>query len=101
MRVMVFFDLPTLTAENRRAYRAFHKFLIKNGFTMVQESVYSKLALNTTFSSAIMANVRRNRPPDGLVQMMVITEKQYNKMEYLVGESTGNILDSDERLVIL
>ena len=101
IRVIVFFDLPTITGENKRNYRAFHKFLTKNGFVMVQESVYSKLALNTTVSSAIIDNIRRNVPPEGLVQMMVVTEKQYNRMEYLVGEASNRLLDSDERLVIL
>ena len=46
MRVIVFFDLPTLTSENRREYTKFRKFLIKNGFLMMQESVYTKMALN-------------------------------------------------------
>ena len=48
MRIMVFFDLPTLTAGNRREYAKFRKYLIKNGFIMLQESVYCKLALNAT-----------------------------------------------------
>lgn len=101
MRVIVFFDLPVLTAENRRDYRAFRKFLIKNGFIMMQESVYSKLALNTTIVNGIMEKVRKNRPPEGLVQMMAITEKQYGKMEFIVGEKKSYVLQSDERLVII
>ena len=48
MRVLVFFDLPVITSENRRAYSKFRKFLLKNGFMMLQESVYCKLALNGT-----------------------------------------------------
>ena len=43
MRIMVFFDLPTITLEDRRNYTKFIKCLIKNGFIMLQESVYSKL----------------------------------------------------------
>ena len=46
MRVMVLFDLPTITEKNRAEYRKFHKFLIQEGFIMMQESVYTKLALN-------------------------------------------------------
>lgn len=101
MRVIVFFDLPVATAENRRNYARFRKYLIKTGFVMVQESVYSKLALNTTIASAVMNNVRKNKPPEGLVQMLSITEKQYSRMEYLVGESNGDVIESDERLIIL
>ena len=48
MRVIVFFDLPTETTEDKKNYRKFRKFLIKGGFLMLQESVYAKLALNYT-----------------------------------------------------
>ena len=43
MRVMVFFDLPTVTSANRRDYAQFRKYLVKSGFIMLQESVYCKL----------------------------------------------------------
>lgn len=45
MRVLVMFDLPTETAENRRNYTKFRKYLIKSGFMMMQQSVYVRLAL--------------------------------------------------------
>ena len=101
MRILVFFDLPVLTDKNRKDYREFRKFLIKSGFLMMQESVYCKLVQNSTAADAVMENVKRHKPNDGLVQLLRVTEKQYSKMEYIVGESTSNILDSDERLVIL
>ena len=101
MRVIIFFDLPVETPEDRREYRKFRKYLVKKGFIMVQESVYSKLALNQTVASSVAAGIRENKPPKGLVQLLVITEKQYARMEYVVGEKQGVIVDSDERLVIL
>ena len=54
MRVMVLFDLPTITEKNRAEYRKFHKFLIQEGFIMMQESVYVKLALNQNTAAAII-----------------------------------------------
>lgn len=101
MRVIVFFDLPTITLEDKREYRTFRKFLLKRGFAMMQESVYSKLALNTTAANRIVSSVKDNRPKTGLVQMMVITEKQFSKMEYVVGEKGSTIIDSDQRTIIL
>lgn len=101
MRVIVFFDLPTLTESNRRAYRIFRKFLMKSGFMMTQESVYCKLAQNSSVADAIVDNIKKNKPLEGLVQVLRVTEKQYNKMEFIVGEKTGDVLDTDERLVIL
>ena len=101
MRVIVFFDLPTETAEDKKEYRDFRKFLIKKGFLMLQESVYCKLALNMTVADAIVQSVKRSKPKAGLVQLLVITEKQFNKMEFIVGSAQNTVIDSDERLVIL
>lgn len=101
MRIMVFFDLPVLTSQNRKKYREFRKYLLKNGFLMMQESVYCKIAQNSTVADAVIDNIRSNKPPEGLVQILKITEKQYSKMEYVVGIRADNVLDTDERLVIL
>ena len=101
MRILVMFDLPVGTESERKNYRLFRKYLIKSGFLMLQESVYCKIAQNTTVADAIIANVRKNRPDDGLVQVLKITEKQYSRMEYIVGESKSDVLDSDESLVVL
>ena len=101
MRVVVFFDLPTESLEDKREYRIFRKFLIKKGFLMMQESVYCKLALNQTVSNTLVEAIKSNKPKNGLVQILVITEKQFSKMEYICGEKLSSIIDSDERLVIL
>lgn len=101
MRVLVFFDLPVVTAENRREYTRFRKFLLKNGFLMLQESVYCKLALNATAEKAIIDNVYKNKPEEGLVQLLSVTEKQYSKMNIIIGNVKSEVLDSDERLVVL
>lgn len=100
MRVIVFFDLPTIELEERREYMRFRKFLLKSGFIMLQESVYCKLALNTTVANAVVENVKKNRPAEGLVQLLTVTEKQFSRMEFIVGEKDTEIIDSDERLVI-
>ncbi|MCJ0579265.1 CRISPR-associated endonuclease Cas2 [Enterococcus cecorum] len=101
MRILVFFDLPVLSLEQRRDYRSFRKFLIKDGFIMLQESVYCKMVLNESAAKAVVEQVKRNRPEDGLVQLLTVTEKQFSKMEYIVGEYKSEVLDSDQRLVIL
>ena len=101
MRVIVFFDLPVITSTNRKDYRDFHKYLIKAGFLMMQESVYCKLAQNSTMAESVVENIRKNKPSDGLVQVLRITEKQFGKMEFVVGTKKNDILNTDERVVIL
>lgn len=101
MRVIVFFDLPVITSTNRKDYRDFHKYLIKAGFLMMQESVYCKLAQNSNMAESVVENIRKNKPSDGLVQVLRITEKQFGKMEFVVGTKKNDILNTDERVVIL
>lgn len=101
MRVIVFFDLPTETAKDRRIYSKFRKMLINEGFLMMQESVYSKIALNNSIANSIKDKLYKNKPPKGIVQMLVITEKQYSGIEYIVGNKSSDVIDSTERLIIL
>lgn len=101
MRVIVLFDLPSITSDDKRIYSKFRKYLIKNGFLMIQESVYCRMALNQTAANSIMEGVRKNNPGTGIVQMLTVTEKQYNKMECICGQVKKTVLDTDERLVIL
>ena len=101
MRIIVFFDLPTETHEERRAYRKFRRMLVKSGFMMLQESVYAKLALNSTQVNQIVTDVKKEQPTKGLVQILTVTEKQFSKMEILCGKCKSDIINSDERLLIL
>lgn len=101
MRMIVFFDLPVETLEDRRNYRRFRKTLITSGFLMMQESVYCKLLLNSSAEKLMEEKIRKERPPKGLVQMLTITEKQFAKIKYITGEHKSDIIDSDERTLIL
>ncbi len=101
MRIIVFFDLPTLTDRDKREYRNFRKLLIKNGFIMMQESVYTRMVLNQTVQKSVIELLKKNKPVDGLVQVLVVTEKQFSNTVNISGEFSSDIVDSDERLVIL
>ena len=68
---------------------------------MMQESVYSKLALNASTAEAIRRSVMKECPPEGIVQLIIVTEKQYNGIEFVIGQSKSELLTTDERLVIL
>lgn len=101
MRMIVFFDLPTETAEDRRTYHQFRKMLIRNGFIMMQESVYCKLLLNSSAVELEAENIRKKRPEKGIVQLMTITEKQFSEIEYITGKFYSEVISTDERTVIL
>lgn len=101
MRTIVFFDLPNIYARDRRNYQKFRKFLINEGFLMLQESVYSKIVLNSVQSELLVNRIRNNAPKKGLIQVLTITEKQYANIEYIIGQSQTKIINTEERLVVL
>ena len=101
MRMMLFFDLPTETPQQRREYSKFRKYLLKSGFLMMQESVYCKIALNQTVINSVYNGLQKHKPSKGLIQTLVITEKQFSKMEFILGDFQGDIINTDERFIEL
>lgn len=102
MRLLVFFDLPVETATQRRNYRLFRKHLIKEGYLMLQESVYAKLVTNDGAAGAAVMRLRKHRPPEGLVQVLKVTEKQFATIDYIVGDRKAyDEVDTMEEFVIL
>ncbi len=101
MRTIVFFDLPNVYSIDRLNYNKFRKYLINEGFLMMQESVYSKIVLNSVQSNLLTDRIRKNAPKKGIIQVMTITEKQYASIEYIIGDSNSNIINTDDKMVIL
>lgn len=101
MRMLLMFDMPTETADERKAYRKFRKFLINEGFIMHQFSVYSKLLLNNSASNAMLERLKANNPKKGNITLLTVTEKQFARMIYLHGQRDDRIGNTDSRIVFL
>lgn len=101
MRVLLFFDLPVETETDRRNYRVFRKKLIQDGFIMLQNSVYAKMALNPSAAQMVRDRVDKLKPPAGIIQILIVTENQFASMEYLLGQSQTSVVNSTDRLVCL
>ena len=101
MRLILMFDLPMDTTEEKKTYRNFRKFLLSEGFIMHQYSIYSKLLLNDTAAKAMENRLRKNNPKRGNVTLLKVTEKQFARMIYLHGARDGSVANSDSRIVFL
>ena len=102
MRLMLYFDLPMITKDERRVYGKFRKYLINNGFSMIQFSVYAKIFPNRSALVQYIDGLKRNLPKKGSIRIIAVTEKQYEKMEILVGGKTiQEEVITEETLVIL
>lgn len=88
MRLLVFFDLPVTTTEARRIYTRFRKFLLSDGYDMLQFSVYCRLVCGEDSVEKHLQRLSINLPDKGSVRFMQITDRQYARMKILVGERT-------------
>lgn len=86
MWLMAMFDLPTDTPAARKAYTAFRKALMKDGFTMMQFSVYVRHCASEENSDVHEKRVSAALPPDGEVRVLRITDKQYERMQVFWGK---------------
>lgn len=85
MRILVFFDLPVKTKLQRRQATAFRNFLLKDGYYMVQYSVYARVCNGTDAVKKHAQRVKAYLPANGSVRMLTITERQYASIEILLG----------------
>jgi len=84
MRLLVFFDLPMVTRAEKRAYVQFRKFLLNDGYDMIQWSVYGRILNGADAEKKHLARLMANLPPKGSVRSMTVTEKQYAGIRLLV-----------------
>lgn len=100
--MFVFFDLPTKTATDRHEYSRFRRHLLKSGFLMLQKSVYTKLTINGKVFASVIDDLRSHRPSRGSVLALLVTERQYSNITYIVGDKVEHDeIDDTESLVIL
>ena len=88
MRILVFFDLPVASKEDRKIYQRFRKFLIEDGYDMLQFSVYCRIVNGEDAVDKHLKRVNAQLPGKGSVRFLQITDRQYAAMKILVGEKT-------------
>lgn len=87
MWVLVFFDLPTETAAQRKIYSKFRKDILKDGFTMFQFSIYLRHCASRENADVHIKRVKKILPEKGHVGIMTITDKQFGMMEIFRGQA--------------
>lgn len=89
MRILLMFDLPVKTKALRKVYADFHRRLIKDGFDMLQFSIYSRYCSTYESASLHVDKIKTFTPEKGSVRYIIITEKQYSEMGMLLGKITS------------
>ena len=86
MRVIVFFDLPVKSKQERAVATRFRNDLIKDGYYMVQFSVYARLCNGVDSVYSHIDRLKYFAPTTGSIRCMLVTEKQYASMRILAGK---------------
>lgn len=86
MWILVMFDLPVDTKKARRQYAQFRKMLLNDGFMQMQYSVYMRHCPSRENATVHVARIEHNVPPDGEVRILVITDKQFERMRIFLGK---------------
>lgn len=101
MRLFVMFDLPVETPQNRKEYRIFHRALVKEGFIMMQESVYTRITVNRKSAELLEERLKKQLPKMGLIQTLIVTEAQFNSMKFLIGKSSDDIRNNPAKVIVI
>lgn len=94
------FDLPVDTQVARRRYTQFRNLLLKHGFLMLQFSVYARYYPSEEASDTCRKHLRKGLPPHGQVRLMMVTDKQYGKMEVFTGKKSADVEQAPDQLVL-
>ena len=86
MWVLIFFDLPTETKKEKKAYSSFRKKLLTDGFAMFQFSIYMRHCPSRENAEVHIKRVKNALPEFGHVGILCITDKQFGQMELFHGK---------------
>ena len=94
------FDLPSREDYEKKEYRKFHSALIKNGYVMMQFSVYVKATNSHSKLDREIDKFRKVIPSSGNVRILHITENQYLNMEVILGHKNINEIYNNSKRYI-
>ena len=86
MWMIVMFDLPVDTKSAVKHANDFRISLKKDGFLMMQLSVYSRHCPSRENADVHERRIKKFLPPDGEVRIIRITDKQFGKIKIFNGK---------------
>ena len=98
MWLFVFFDLPTKTKKERKAYSDFRKRLQQNGFNMMQYSVYIRHCPSKENAEVHIKRIKKILPLKGQVSIASMTDKQFGSIINYWGKVPEPLPDTPQQL---
>ena len=94
------YDLPVVSEKDKKIYSKFRRFLLNDGYIMIQFSIYSRICKNHDDILKHINRIRQNTPEKGNVRLLQVTENQYNNMLLLTGNKFDDEFISNEALIV-
>lgn len=85
MRILVMFDLPVIKKKDRQDATRFRNFLLKDGYTMLQFSIYARICSGLDSVQTHKNRLKLNIPESGAIRVLTLTEKQFENMDLMLG----------------
>ena len=98
--LMVMFDLPVVSTEEKRQYTRFRKYLQREGFLQLQFSVYAKYCASRENAQKYYNHIKYAVPPGGKVRLLMVTDKQFGDMVSLYGKNVEEVEKKPEQLLL-
>ena len=98
MWVFVYYDLPTETKTDRKNAGNFRKNLLKDGFSMLQFSIYIRHCASRENAEVHKKRVKDILPKRGEIIMFTLTDKQFGMMEFFRGRSESEKPETPQQL---
>ena len=98
--IFALFDLPVTTREHRRQYARFRKELLKEGFSMLQYSVYARYCPSEESGLGHRRRISLVLPPRGQVRLVSVTDRQFEKMEVFYGKERAPGEEPPQQLML-
>lgn len=86
MWLFAMFDLPVETSSDRKNYTKFRNDLLRQGFSMMQYSIYYRFCGNEARARLFKKRLKQNLPPLGDIRFLMVTDRQFGKMETFYGK---------------
>lgn len=100
MWLFAMFDLPVTTKIARKRYARFRSLLLEEGFTRLQFSVYARYCVSEEAAGAFRARLRRQLPDQGHVRLLMVTDRQFGKMEVFHGKTSTKPETEPDQLLL-
>ena len=85
IRIVAMVDMPEATRHERKEKRVFREWLFADGFSALQEGVYTRTANGYNHAAAHLVRLRAHAPDTGIVRVFTLTEAQFQEAELVTG----------------